>query len=312
MKISEVHAKLDRRCVIAIRQHTGIFELLARMDQRIPAYTFTEDEKTFIQLFFPKSGKPAQSMNPILSRKDLVEKRSYYSITERINNVEGMKVIGNLLEAPSVALNDAYLLKDELYMDFRFHRSKLHEINDILSGVIGKNQNFRIVSLTHSSSLMERMNSMHRQAPLAVVRYSMNFPDDSTLMKYMADNHPDAVAEIEGRAVTDEGIKVLLYTSKPVVAEGVVPISVEDNIYESYVYEKALVEGRKRGNDARIPRIALFLNIENGRLYDTTFVPAAEADEYVSIMMNSLMLDHDTHPLLEYYSELDEEVWGWI
>ena len=288
MKISEVHEKLDRRCVIAIRQHTGIFGLLARMDQRIPAYTFTEDEKTFIQIFFPKSGKPAQSMNPILSRKDLVEKRSYYSITERINNVEGMKVIGNLLEAPSVALNDAYLLKDELYMDFRFHRSKLHEINDILSGVIGKNQNFRIVNLTQSRSLMERMNSMHRQAPLAVVRYSMNFPDDSTLMKYMADNHPDAVAEIEGRAVTDEGIKVLLYTSKPVVAEGVVPISVEDNIYESYVYEKALVEGRKRGNDARIPRIAFFLNIENGRLFDTTFVPAAEADEYVSIMMNSL------------------------
>ena len=312
MKISEVHAKLDRRCVIAIRQHTGIFELLARMDQRIPAYTFTEDEKTFIQLFFPKSGKPAQSMNPILSRKDLVEKRSYYSITERINNVEGMKVIGNLLEAPSVALNDAYLLKDELYMDFRFHRSKLHEINDILSGVIGKNHNFRIVSLTHSSSLMERMNSMHRQAPLAVVRYSMNFPDDSTLMKYMADNHPDAVAEIEGRAVTDEGIKVLLYTSKPVVAEGVVPISVEDNIYESYVYEKALVEGRKRGNYARIPRIAFFLNIENGRLFDTTFVPAAEADEYVSIMMNSLMVDHGTHPLLEYYSDLDNEVWEWM
>ena len=312
MKISEVHEKLDRRCVIAIRQHTGIFGLLARMDQRIPAYTFTEDEKTFIQLFFPKSGKPTQSMNPILSRKDLVEKRSYYSITERINNFEGMKVIGNLLEAPSVALNDAYLLRDELYLDFRFHRSKLHEINDILAGVIGKNQNFRIVNLTHSRSLMERMNSMHRQAPLAVVRYSMNFPDNSTLMKYMADNHPDAVAEIEGRAVTDEGIKVLLYTSKPVVAEGVTPISIEDNIYESYVNEKALVEGRKRGNDARIPRIAFFLTIEEGRLFDTTFVPAAEAEEYVSIMMNSMMVDHGTHPLLEYYSELDEEVWGWM
>ena len=35
-------------------------------------------------------------------------------------------------------------------------------------------------------------------------------------MKYMADNHPDAVAEIEERSVTDEGIKVLLYTSKAV------------------------------------------------------------------------------------------------
>ena len=309
MKISEVHAKLDRRCVIAIRQHSGIFELLARMDQRIPAYTFVEDEKTYIQLFFPKSGKPNQILAPILSRKDLVEKRSYYSITERINNIQGMKVIGDLLEAPSVALNDAYLLKDELYMDFRFHGSRLHEINDILSGVIGKNHNFRIVKLTHSRTLRDRLQEMHSQTPLAVVRYSVPIPLDNPLMKYMAENHRDVVAEIEGRSVTDEGIKILLYTSKPVEHGMAEAISGEDNIYETYVNEKSLVEGRKRGNDARIPRIAFFLNIENGRLFDTTFVPAAEADEYISIMMNSLMVDHGTHPLLEYYSELDEEVW---
>ena len=312
MKISEVHEKLDRRCVIAIKQHSGVFELLARMDQRIPAYTFTEEDRTFIQLFFPKSGRPAPSMNPILSRKDLVEKRSYYSITERINNVEGMKLIGNLLEAPSVALNDAYLLKDELYLDFRFHRSKLHDIDDILSGVIVKNQNFRIVKLTHSRSLKDRIESMHSQTPVAVVRYSMNFPADSSLMKYMADNHPDAVAEIEGRSVTDEGIKILLYTTRAVDTKEVTVISAKDNIYESYVNERALVEGRKRGNEARIPRIAFFLTIEDGRLFDTTFVPAAEADEYVSIMMNTLNSDHATHPLLEYYSDLDDEVWEWV
>ena len=312
MKISEVHAKLDRRCVIAIRQHSGIFELLARMDQRIPAYTFVEDEKTYIQLFFPKTGKPNQILAPILSRKDLVEKRSYYSISERINNIQGMKVIGDLLEAPSVVLNDAYLLKDELYMDFRFHGSRLHEINDILSGVIGKNHNFRIVKLTHSRTLRDRLQEMHSQTPLAVVRYSVPIPLDNPLMKYMAENHRDVVAEIEGRSVTDEGIKILLYTSKPVEHGMAEAISREDNVYETYVNEKSLVEGRKRGNDARIPRIAFFLNIENGRLFDTTFVPAAEADEYVSIMMNSLMVDHGTHPLLEYYSELDEEVWEWL
>ncbi|MCL4314165.1 MAG: hypothetical protein M1454_00305 [Candidatus Thermoplasmatota archaeon] len=312
MKISEVHGKLDRRCVIAIRQHSGIFELLARMDQRIPAYTFTEEDRTYIQLFFPKSGKPNQILAPILSRKDLVEKRSYYSISERINNIQGMKVIGDLLEAPSLALNDAYLLKDELYIDFRFHGNRLHEINDILSEVIGKNQNFRIVKLAHSRTFRDRMQEMHSQTPLAVVRYSIPIPLDNPFMKYMAENHADAVAEIEGRSVTDEGIKILLYTSKPVEHGMAEVISQEDNVYETYVYEKSLVEGRRRGNEAKIPRIAFFLNIENGRLYDTTFVPAAEADEYVSIMMNSLMADHGTHPLLEYYSEMDEEVWEWL
>ena len=235
MKISEVHAKLDRRCVIAIRQHSGIFEMLARMDQRIPAYTFTEDERTYIQLFFPKTGKPGPSMSPILSRKDLVEKRSYYSITERINNVEGMKVVGKLLEAPSVALNDAYLLKDELYLDFRFHGNRLHVINDILSGVIGKNQSFRIVQLTQARSLRDRMEAMHSQTPLAVVRYSIPIPLDNPLMGYMAENHPDAVAEIEGRSINDEGIKILLYTSKPMESGRAEVISSEDNVYETYV-----------------------------------------------------------------------------
>ena len=296
-------------CMLLIRSD---IELLARMDQRIPGYTFVEDDRTYIQLFFPKTGKPNQILAPILSRKDLVEKRSYYSISERINNIQGMKVIGDLLEAPSVALNDAYLLKDELYMDFRFHGSRLHEINDILSGVIGKNQNFRIVKLAHSRTFKDRMQEIHSQTPLAVVRYSIPVPLDNPLIGYMAENHKDAVAEIEGRSVTDEGIKILLYTSKPVEHGMAEAISREDNVYETFVNEKSLVEGRKRGNDARIPRIAFFLTVEDGRLFDTTFVPAAEADEYVSIMMNSLMVDHGTHPLLEYYSELDEEVWGWV
>ena len=39
IRISEVHAKLDRRCVIAIKQHSGIFELLARRNETVPAYS---------------------------------------------------------------------------------------------------------------------------------------------------------------------------------------------------------------------------------------------------------------------------------
>ena len=156
------------------------------------------------------------------------------------------------------------------------------------------------------------MEQMHSQTPLAVVRISLPVPFENPLMKYIAENHVDTVAEIEGRSVSDGGIKVLLYTSSPLKSDMVKAISKEDNLYETYVYEKSLMEGRKRGNEARIPRIAFFLTLEGDRLYDTTFVPAAEADEYVSIMMNSLMVDHGSHPLLEYYSELDEELWKWI
>ncbi len=312
MRISEAHTKLDKRCVIAIRQHSGIFGVLARIGERLPTYTFTEEDKTYIQVFLPKKEKPSPSMAPILSRKDIVEKRSYYSITERINNVEGMKVISKLLEAPSVALNDSYMLKDELYMDFRFHSAKLDEIDDILMGVIGKNENFRIVKMTQSRKIRERMEEMHLQTPLAVVRYSMPIPMDNELVAYIEKEHPGAVAEIEGRTVSEQGIKILLYTEKSVDFENVSAISRDNNVYETSIIEKALMEGRRMGNEARIPRIAFFLTIENGRLFDTTFVPAAEADEYVGVMMASMKLEDGVRPRLEYYSLLDDKVWEWI
>ncbi len=282
------------------------------MEERIPAYTFTEEDKTYLRLFFPKTGKSNPALSPILSRNNMIEKRSYYSITERINNVEGMRMVARLLETPSVVLNNTYLLKDELYLDFRFHRNMLPDINDLLSGLIGKSLNFRIVKLTGSRNLKSRMEAIHSQTPLAVVRYSVPIPGNNPLLRYIVANDPGTVAEIEGRSLSEEGIKVILYATKSIDQKRADVISKEDNIYESYINEKSLVEGKRLGDDAGIPRIAFFLSLEGDRLYDTTFVPAAEADEYISIMMNSLMIDHGSHPLLDYYSRLDEEVWRWI
>ncbi|MHB1440017.1 MAG: hypothetical protein ACYCSO_09850 [Cuniculiplasma sp.] len=312
MKISEVYTKLDRRCVIAIRQRSGIFSIMARMEDRIPAYPFTEEDKTYIRLFFPKTGKRNPVMSSILSREDVIEKRSYYSIIERINNVEGMRIIAKLLETPSVTLNNTYLFKDELYVDFRFHRNKLHEVNDLLSEVVSDSHNFRIVKLTVPGNLKDRMEAMHSYTPLAVVKYSIPIFENNALLKYIVANDPGTVAEIEGRSLSEKGIKVLLYTTKPIVHEGVEVISKEDNVYESYVYDKSLARGRRMENEAGIPRTAFYLTLEGERLYDTTFVPAAEADEYIAIMIDSLTVDHGSHPLLEYYSKLEKGVWEWI
>ncbi len=197
-------------------------------------------------------------------------------------------------------------------LDFRFHRNMLPDIKDLLSGLIGKSLNFRIVKLTGSRNLKSRMEAIHSQTPLAVVRYSVPIPGNNPLLRYIVANDPGTVAEIEGRSLSEEGIKVILYATKSIDQKRADVISKEDNIYESYINEKSLVEGKRLGDDAGIPRIAFFLSLEGDRLYDTTFVPAAEADEYISIMMNSLMIDHGSHPLLDYYSRLDEEVWRWI
>lgn len=282
------------------------------MEERIPAYTFTEGDKTYLRLFFPKTGKSNPALSPIISRKDMIEKNSFYSVTERINNIEGMQMVARLLETPSVALNNTYLLKDELYLDFKFHRNRLHDINDLLSEVIGKSPNFRVVSLTGSRNLKDRMEAIHNRTPLAVVRYSVPIPENNPLLNYIVANDPGTVAEMEGRTLSEKGIKVILYATKAFDQEGTDVISKDDNIYESYIYDKSLIQGRRLVNDTGIPRIAFFLTLDGDRLYDTTFVLAAEADEYISVMVNSLKIGHGSPPMLEYYSKLNDEVWKWI
>ena len=125
LKISEGYSRLDRRCVIAIVQRGGIFDLMVRLDDVIPAYVFSDSGKAQLQLFFQKSIGRTSTINSILSRQDIVEKRSYYSLTERIENKSCTSLINDLISVPSTTMSNAYVLKNELFIEFRFHHNKL-------------------------------------------------------------------------------------------------------------------------------------------------------------------------------------------
>ena len=51
-----------------------------------------------------------------------------------------------------------------------------------------------------------------------------------------------------------------------------------------------------------------FHSIDNCWEFNTPFFPVTEVDKIASTMINSPMLDHDTFPLQEFYSEVDKHV----
>ena len=313
MKISEIHNRLNRRCIVAISQTNGIFSVLARSEKTTPVYIFNDKDVLYLRLFFLKDNVSNSAISPILSRKDLIENRSYYTITEKIKSKEQIEIIKKLIESPSVALNNTYLLKNEIFIDFRFHNEKLNEINDILAEFMGNFKEFRIVSMTNSLSLRKRMDELTVKTPLAVIKYTLRTQDDNSILRYIKATDPDSVAEVQGGILSNKGVKVILYTSKPLDHKGVSVVSLKDNIYEAFVKESVLEEGLKLGNNAGIPRLAFFLTVENGIPCDTTFVPVVEADEYISLMMNSRSSDKRIHPILQIFSSLDDEdVWKWL
>ncbi|MHB8396814.1 MAG: hypothetical protein ACYDAZ_06680 [Thermoplasmataceae archaeon] len=312
MRITEVDRRIDIRCILAVRQNSDLFSITAMSEEQIPAYAFNENGKTFLQLFFHKDSGEMRKLSAILSRPDIVEKKSYYSVTERVNNIKEMRILAELLEISSVVINNTYLVGDELFLDFRYHHSRKDKVNSVLSSLIGVSDNVRIVKLGRSSGLRERMEEIDRETPLTMVQFSVPVPKDSPSMEQIVMDYPDTVGEIESRRMTDKGVRALLHTSKPVKVKGVEEVSEKDCVYEAYLYENAFMEGRKRGNESRIPRIAYFITLEDGRLYDTTFVPTAEVEEYISILMSMAREFGKDAPILESYSPLSDDIWEWL
>ncbi len=312
MKISDGYRKLDKRLIIALKQNEGVFEIASTLEGRTPTHIFEDKGDHYIQMFFDKNRIPHGSLAAILARNDMTDKSTYYTLAEKLTNSSGMKTIQKIMNTSSVTMNDSYLLKDELFVDFRFHRTKAEEINEILAEYDGKVEGLRLESMKESESLKDRMMHIHQETPLTLVRYSVGLPLNIDIMKYLEENSGEVIAEVENRHLLKGKARIILYSAKPLDFKGISPISIEENIFETYVDQSGILGSEEIGNLLRIPRLAFFLTKEHGKLVDTTFVQSTGAGEYVSLIMSLKSKNSELKPVVEHYAQLDDEVWEWL
>ncbi len=77
MNIWDIQLKLDRRCIVAIKQQGGVFNLLSRVEERIPIHDFTMNGERYFQLYFIKKNKPSSPVLSLVTRDDAVEKKGF-------------------------------------------------------------------------------------------------------------------------------------------------------------------------------------------------------------------------------------------
>ncbi len=312
MRISEAYRKLDRRLIIAVKQSEGVFRVISTLQGRTPAYIFEDNGEGYLQMYFDKEMMPHGSLAAIVARNDVADRTNYYTLAEKMENPECIDTIHRIMATRSVTMNDSYLMKGELFVDFRFHNSVAADIIGILSGN-GKNPPaFRLESMRESEGLRERMMGIHRESQLSLVRYSVDIPENIGLLKYLESDTGEVVAEVENRHIPKGGARIILYSTKPLDFNGITEISKTDNVYETYADDLGLLHGGGKDRMLRIPRLAFFLTKEHGRLVDTTIVQSTGAGDYVSYIMSMSGTEHDLKPIVEHYSALDEKVWEWL
>ena len=311
MLIKEADKRLDKICTIAFRQGSVWFKMAERIKRRTPVTIFEEDDQAFLQIYFYKEELPPKFVPTIMASKTAVEKRSYYSLTEKIKNAGDLGIIARILAINSVIASEAYLYGNELTFTFRFHHSVIEQINDVIVNGCARNDSVRLVYLGPSPGIIALLEAINSLDKLSVVRFSIPFALDNPFVQEAMKERIDAISEAEGRVKTLGGYRVLLYPKKQLHTP-FIEISKEDLVYQGEAMDPRIELERERGDNARIPRMAVFMRVRRNRLMDTTFVPAAEVDEFVSILMGIAEELGDRGPMLEICSPLTADMWDWL
>ena len=268
--------------------------------------------KSFVQLYFDDRMISSGGTSRILSRKDVVRSDGYISISEELQSSDAAKLIFDLTEMPSVLIEQTYVIGNEIYFIFRFHNSFLSKVSALLTCYIAEDLKVRIVELVNADSLISAIENIAKETDVLVIQISSLITKERGTLEFMKSNYPDILSMPEVRSQDVDGIRTIMFSEKELNLKGISPISLKDGIYEGREFDQSLVKKRKLTNDSRTPRFGVFLYINKNRLVDTTFIPKEVAQSYIRTYFEAIG-DLDTYePIIEVFSEVNDEVWKWI
>ncbi len=311
MLIRDADRKLDMMCTVALTQDSPWFGLSSRSGTVIPGYLYHEDDSTYLQMYIQKESFSKGLQNAIKTHSSVIEKNTYYIVSEKLSDEKQMANLSEIFKIPSVITTNSYLFGRELFISFRFHSLFNDDVNRALATVTSSELETRIAYLGPSPGLTSLLESVNEDTPVSVVRYSLPIPKDNEVVRMALDKDREGLAELDPRKQTPDQARLILYSNSR-IDQGITKISHDDMVYETSIHERFLVEGARLGNESRIPRIAFFIRLRGDRLEDTTFIPTVEADEYVSVFFSIKPDQRGRLPTLELYSRLEHGMWDWL
>lgn len=286
MLIRDKDKCLDTRLILRLRQETDLFRATAEMDNILPVFIFDEDEKVFMNTYFPKS-QIIRNLELVTRKFEAVELEDSYVTTTRINNVKDLAIIRKLLDIPSMMLNRSDMSHGFLNLYFRFHSSELAEVSDLLSEYTADKKNSRVDWLGPSPGIVDILDLINSQYPVSVVTYEVEVPSEDEPLHSLLNQ--DILAEVKVSASEKGHFRAVLYTKgqlKTPLPPGVSNISVIDGVYGFSLSSELLSLVKEASNDAHIVRMRFFAKPHDGKLQVTVFLPSSQVYDYYSILYN--------------------------
>ncbi|MHB8396547.1 MAG: hypothetical protein ACYDAZ_04325 [Thermoplasmataceae archaeon] len=307
--IRDIEKKLDMRGIVSVEQEGPLFEALKDSEISVPAFIFEQDEKRYLQAYFPDGNSKYKKL---LSDLSYQERHGFLAVQQRINNVRQMDLATEIFETPSMVMNNIYIFNGRVYFDFRFHRNYVEKVSDTLSSFMENYESTRLWYMGPTRGVSETIEKVNEIMPLSVIRYRVP-SDPLSDVNYSMIVRYGLIGEIENKKVVNGGFQTLIYSTRGLSideSKGLSKISEEDQVYGTVLFNRFLLEIRKKANSLFIPRVAYFVRALGNKIEVTTFLPSSAAEEYVR-MLFAMARDTETKGVsVTSYYQYDSSLWN--
>ncbi|MDA8143292.1 MAG: hypothetical protein M0T81_04840 [Thermoplasmatales archaeon] len=308
MKIKDIDQRLDFRCILSLAFDTPFLKFTKNHDLNVPA--FLDSRVDLSKFLYIVEKKGFEKDLPVLLRGMKAGETDYaFIVEEDLSDNKSVEILSRLANTKTVSLNAVSARKGRLFIDFRFHNSRLNLISDIIFEMGSKDRTLIVDYLGKSPGITKILEELNSIFPITVVSYAIRL--EGNLADYeraMADF--DCIGEIQNKS--GNPLKIMIYTNEKLPPEySDYSIPETDNIYEFVSENPYLMEIRKLAFDKPVMRNAYFLNYKDNYLLVDNFMPKVQANDYVEVVMK-VAEKEGNRLFLERVSDIDSELWDWI
>lgn len=311
MILRDIENRLDMMCNISLRLNAPWLSIVENLKLTYPVQIERSGRSTKINVCVDRSRLPATAETLIAGSSSAVKKKSYYSVTEEIEDASAAELVSGVMKLNSSISTGAYLQGRFLSIPFRFHSSSIDEVNSLLSAVPDTGRDARVSYLGKSPGLSYMLNYISEIIPLTAIRYHIPGKGSGSFFSKQMEAGVQFIAEVEKNHTRSTGYRMLLYTERDADLK-LRPISEEDRIYDIEVNRELPEIMTKLSDSERILRPSVMLRVVDGMLEVTTFVPSSEALSYVKLLYSALLGSGGEKPVVSLFSPLKTTMFQWL
>ncbi|MHB8360794.1 MAG: hypothetical protein ACYDDC_03210, partial [Thermoplasmataceae archaeon] len=195
MKWDDIDTKVSYRCVISIKGDSELFKFSEKYKISTPIILRRENQNVLITMLFDKRNgvlRNTEMFSKLLHAEDRGDKYFVKYVLEEGNE---LSIIKDILSTPSVIMNYLHLESDKVLVDFRFHKSMVCNISEILFTYFKISDKIDIDRFIPDSGIFSFLNDINTNKELSIVEFSFLPMEDDIIFRTLSKN--DGWGEIQ-------------------------------------------------------------------------------------------------------------------